>query len=186
MSREESVIDVLNCSIGTSVNGGTISSVESIGPGGVPDDAGSTFVTKTITFTSPVGPLTSGNTYYLNFETTDEKVYYLGYNGSDDYSSGTYYKGGGDDGKDMFFEVSGILHPLTGSDDSDYGAPLAAASAAGAELPPAMLSASGVELTTNHAPTVAAPARTDSTTSSSTPLGSSSTPLGSSSTPLGL
>ncbi|MCK5566026.1 MAG: PASTA domain-containing protein, partial [Planctomycetes bacterium] len=96
--------------IGTSVNGGTVSgSTVNIAPSSVTNTSGgSSFMTYTVTYSTPVGPLSPDTTYYLNFETGGNgKAYYIGYNGNSTYSNGTYYKGGSDDGKDCYFKIFG-------------------------------------------------------------------------------
>lgn len=172
LSRESDVTQNFLFTIGTGVNSGPLTnSSKSIAAGVVDSSGASTFSTHVITLSPPVTGLISGTTYYLNFDTPDEKVYYLSSDSDGYYGDGEYFKGGGPDGKDIYFEITGVL--LLGTDDdSDNGAPLAAASAAGAELAPAMLSASGVEQTANHAPTVRSPARSASTISGSSRSGS--------------
>ena len=101
----------LTFNIGTDINTGAISgSTVTITPSDVTDtSAGATFMTFEVTFASPVGPLTAGTTYYLNFENEapNGKAFYLQYTGSDTYPGGTYFKSGSDDGKDIRFQVWG-------------------------------------------------------------------------------
>ena len=48
-------------------------------------------MTYTITYSTPVGPLSADTTYYLNYETGGNgKAYYLGYNGNSTYGNGSY------------------------------------------------------------------------------------------------
>jgi fibronectin type 3 domain-containing protein len=100
-----------NFNIGTGINSGAIAgSATTIAPNQITDtSAGVTFVTLTIVYPTPVGPLTAGTTYHLNMEceASNGKAVYTEYAGNNAYSSGTYYKSGSDDGKDAWFEVWG-------------------------------------------------------------------------------
>ncbi|MHC4086351.1 MAG: metallophosphoesterase [Planctomycetota bacterium] len=111
LSREsDSPNSDLEFSIGTSTNGGTISgSMFNITPSSVTNTSGGdSFMTYTITFSTPVGPLSANTTYYLNFETGGNgKAYFLGYNDDSDYGDGSYYKDGSDDNKDSYFKIFG-------------------------------------------------------------------------------
>jgi len=111
LSREsDAPSDDLHFTIGTSRNGGTISgSAFDISPSSVTNSSGgSNFMTYTITYSTPVGPLNANTTYYLNYETGGNgKAYFLGYNGNSSYGNGTYYKDGSDDSKDSYFKIFG-------------------------------------------------------------------------------
>lgn len=97
--------------IGTGKNSGALTrSTVSIPPAAITDtSAGNTFQTYEINFSSPVGPLTAGTTYYLNLEcesANSGKIYAEAATGST-YANGTYYKDGSDDSKDLWFQLWG-------------------------------------------------------------------------------
>ncbi|NIU54973.1 MAG: hypothetical protein GWN67_00790 [Phycisphaerae bacterium] len=111
LSRDSDSPDqALAFTLGTSVNGGTISdSAVNIQPSEVTNTSGgSSFMTYTVTYSTPVGPLNPNTTYYLNFQTGGNgNAYYIGYNDDNTYGNGTYYKSGSDDGKDCYFKIFG-------------------------------------------------------------------------------
>ena len=101
----------LTVSIGTGVNAGTIAgSLVAINSSDVTNTSeGDSFMTYEVTYSTPVGPLTAGTNYYLNFENEapNGKAFYLEYAGDNTYANGTYYKAGSDDEKDAWFQVWG-------------------------------------------------------------------------------
>ena len=101
----------LSISIGTGVNSGTISGSEvTITPPEVTNTSeGKSFTTKEVIYVTPVGPLTAGTTYYVNFENeaSNGKAVYVEYAGDDTYPNGAYHKDGSDDQKDAWFQVWG-------------------------------------------------------------------------------
>jgi VCBS repeat-containing protein len=112
LSRETEAPDAnLNFNIGSGINSGTIAgSSVTIAPSSITNtSAGDSFQTYEIVYGTPVGPLTSGTTYYLNLECegSNGRPIYAEYAGSSTYANGTFYKDGNDDGKDMWFEIYG-------------------------------------------------------------------------------
>ena len=104
----------LEVSIGTARNGGALpNSSISIAPSQVTDNSkGNTFMEFEIAFASPVGPLTSGETYYLNFESQDSRgttrKYYISRSpGNNEYANGTYFKNNKNSKKDAWFQMWG-------------------------------------------------------------------------------
>lgn len=98
-------------SVGTGVNSGTLAgSTFAITPGSVTNStAGTTFQRYEIVLPEPIGPLTAGTTYYLNFVTqsSNGENYWLERSGASTYAPGTFYSAGGDLGRDMRFELWG-------------------------------------------------------------------------------
>ena len=101
----------LRVSIGTGINSDTMpGSAVTITPSEVSDtSAGSSFMTYKVIYSTPVGPLTAGTTYYLNFENeaANGKAFYLEYAGNNTYANGSYFKAGSNDEKDAWFQVLG-------------------------------------------------------------------------------
>ncbi len=109
LSRDEEAPNGnLTVSIGTGVNSGAISEIVSISPSGLPDSAGTSFVSYEVTFATPM-TITGGTTYYLNFENeaSNGKVFYLEFASDNTYSNGTYFQDGSDKEKDAWFQVWG-------------------------------------------------------------------------------
>lgn len=101
----------LNISIGTGKNAGSLpGSSVAISPAGLTDTtSGTTFQTYEIVFSSPVGPLTAGTTYYLNLECeagNGGRIYVESASDSA-YANGTYYLNGSSDGEDAWFQLWG-------------------------------------------------------------------------------
>ncbi len=114
LSRDQSGAKFdLSFSIGTGINSGALAgSGITITKSQVTDTSeGSTFMSYEAKFATPVGPLTAGTTYYLNFENEAQngKAFYIEYAPDDIYPNGTYYKASSDDGKDTRFQVWGGL-----------------------------------------------------------------------------
>lgn len=97
--------------IGTARNSGAIAgSSMSISPSLITNNsAGSSFMTYTITFPSPIGPLTAGTTYYINMscQASNGKTVYLEMAPNNTYSNGLLYSNSSDTGKDSWFQVWG-------------------------------------------------------------------------------
>lgn len=102
----------LTASIGTSANGGTIAgSVVTITPAEVSNTSeGGSFDTFNVVFSSAIGPLQAGTTYFLSFEaeSPNGKKYYLELDADENYPQGTYFKGGSSDSKDLRFQIWGF------------------------------------------------------------------------------
>ncbi len=101
----------LNFSIGTGRNSGALpGSSVAIAPAGLTDTtSGTTFQTYEIVFSSLVGPLAAGTTYYLNLECeagNGGKIYVESASDSA-YAKGTYYLNGSSDGEDAWFQLWG-------------------------------------------------------------------------------
>jgi fibronectin type 3 domain-containing protein len=109
-------------SLGTTLNGGTIaSSTVNITPASVTDSSGgSTFMICDITYSTPIGPLNAGTTYYINFSTTSANSYFVqmssladSHTGTVDdlYPRGAAYSNTTDMGEDVRFILSGTDLP---------------------------------------------------------------------------
>jgi hypothetical protein len=99
-------------SIGTGINSGALpNSTFVINPASITNtSAGNNFQTYEILFTIPIGPLTAGTTYYMNFEyhPSNGARMYLQSSGTDSaYPNGNYYRGGVLEGDDAVFELWG-------------------------------------------------------------------------------
>jgi hypothetical protein len=99
-------------SIGTGINSGALpGSTVAINPTTISNtSAGNNFQTYEVLFTVPVGPLTAGATYYLNFgfAPSNGARMYLGSAGNDTaYPNGSYYRGGAYQPDDAVFELWG-------------------------------------------------------------------------------
>lgn len=97
----------LNVNIGTARNSGPLAgSSISISPSEITDtSSGASFMTYEINYSTPVGPLTAGTTYYINLEcgSSNGMAFYVELSSSDTYSNGTY-----DDGnRDAWFQIWG-------------------------------------------------------------------------------
>ena len=66
-------------------------------------------MTYEVMYVTPVGPLTGGTTYYLNFENdaSNGKPIILEFASDNTYPNGTYFEGGSDKEKDAWFQVWG-------------------------------------------------------------------------------
>jgi hypothetical protein len=112
LSRENTAPDgTLNVCIGTGINSGPLpGSLAAILPSAVTNASdGNSFQTYEILYRTPVGPLSSGTTYYLNFETgaPNGKRFWLESSAGTVYPRGTYYRDGSNDSKDIWFEIWG-------------------------------------------------------------------------------
>ena len=108
LSRESSLPNAnLNFNIGTGINAGAIAgSSVAITPTSITNtSSGISFQTYELVFGTPVGPLTAGTTYYLNFDCAANKNFYVERAGSNTYTNGTYYDDGSDQNKDMRFQI---------------------------------------------------------------------------------
>jgi len=99
-------------SIGTGINSGALpNSTFVINPANITNtSAGNNFQTYEILFTVPIGPLTAGTTYYMNFgfSPSNGARMYLQSSGTDSaYTNGSYYRGGNLEGDDALFELWG-------------------------------------------------------------------------------
>ena len=121
LSKKQSSLNDLVFNIGASKNGGALpNGAFNITSGSVGNTSeGNDFDTVVIDFDPPVA-LTGGVTYWLNFSTSSSNEWFLGYDGTNNYADGSYYKNGGDDGKDIWFKVSGHdCGTVNGDFDSD-------------------------------------------------------------------
>ena len=100
-----------NVNIGTGRNSGVITGTSvSISPSAITNNtAGSSFMAYTITYSSAVGPLTAGTTYFINMscEATNGSAIYAEISPSDVYSGGTCYQGTLKLLKDLRFQLWG-------------------------------------------------------------------------------
>jgi hypothetical protein len=103
----------LNISIGTGVNSGAVAgSLVSIDSTTITNaSGGDSFQVFEVEYPTPVGPLTSGLTYYLNLEceASNGRKIFTELGEVDTYVNGTYYKAGAADsaGEDMWFQIWG-------------------------------------------------------------------------------
>jgi VCBS repeat-containing protein len=101
----------LNFSIGADINSGALAgSSVSISPSSITNTSGgSTFHAMEIIYSTPVGPLAAGVTYYLNLENEPPNGarVYVPRSGGSSYSLGTFFRGGSDQGYDTIFEIWG-------------------------------------------------------------------------------
>lgn len=108
LSRASNTTSALSFNIGTARNSGAVTgSTKSISASSVTNTSGGTsFMTYTITYTTPV-TLNAGQTYYLNFSTSGSRYYYLDLSSSSVYANGTYYRNSTNQNKDCWFQVVG-------------------------------------------------------------------------------
>ncbi len=111
ISRKANQSKDLNFSIGTGLNSGAIpGSTYTVTMASVTDTTeGASFQDYQILYATPVGPLTAGTTYYLNFDNSPSgQDLYLEMSSSSTYSKGTAYKDGADELKDIRFEIHAV------------------------------------------------------------------------------
>ncbi len=112
LSRDATAPNVnLNFNVGTDINSGALTgSSVAIDPLSITNaTAGASFQRYEIIFTTAVGPLTAGTTYYLNLaneESNGGRVYLERGTGAT-YPNGTFYRGGTDQALDVRFEILG-------------------------------------------------------------------------------
>jgi len=97
--------------VGTGINTDALAgSSVTIDPSSITNTSGgNSFQRYEIVYDTPVGPLVTGTTYYLNLECEagNGKPIYCESDRSDSYPNGTYYKGGNDDQQDLRFQIWG-------------------------------------------------------------------------------
>ncbi len=111
LSREPTAPNTnLNFSIGSGLYSGPLpGSSVAINPATILNtSSGTNFQRYEILYTTPVGPLTAGTTYYLNLEceASNTKRIFTDHTGSSTYTNGTYYKGAGIDPGDLKFQLA--------------------------------------------------------------------------------
>src|SRR5206468_1478719 len=96
-------------SIGAGINLGALpGSTVTIPAAAITDtSSGVTFMTYTIPYGAPVGPLLAGVTYYLNIVSDGNTAmsFYVEISTSNTYPNGTFYDHGGDTGDDAWFQL---------------------------------------------------------------------------------
>jgi hypothetical protein len=106
-------------SIGTAPNSNTIAgSLVAINPTTITNISnGSSFQPYDIVFTSPVGPLAAGTTYYLNLENEapNSKDISVEWPDANNYPNGSYFRKGSDQNKDIRFTLSEITKSAPGT-----------------------------------------------------------------------
>jgi hypothetical protein len=72
---------------------------------------GASFQSYEIEFRTPIGPLTAGALYYLNFEcnAANGQKFFLRYDGNNNYPNGSYYRNGSEDKNDITFQMYGSI-----------------------------------------------------------------------------
>ncbi len=105
-SRRSGKTGNLTFSIGTGINSGTIAgSVINTTMSTISNQTdGASFQNYDLVFSTPVGPLTAGMTYYLNIWNSSDKLQ-LEKNASGGYANGTYYANGADSHDDLVFSI---------------------------------------------------------------------------------
>ena len=101
----------LNVCIGTGINSGPLpGSLAAILPSAITNTSdGNSFQSYEILYRAPIGPLNSGTTYYLNFETgaPNARRFWIESSSGTVYNRGTYFRDGSDERKDIWFEIWG-------------------------------------------------------------------------------
>lgn len=101
----------MNFNIGTELNASALAgSSVNINPLSITNTTGgSSFQAYEILYSTAVGPLTAGTTYYLNLdnEAPNSAKIYLNRSGSAVYPNGTFFRGGGDQSYDIKFDIFG-------------------------------------------------------------------------------
>lgn len=99
----------LSVSIGTVMDGGTLpGSTVTIPAAAITDNSsGTTFMTYTITYSTPVGPLIAGVTYYINLASDGNTAmsFYIETSSSSTYPNGNYFDHVGNSSEDAWFQL---------------------------------------------------------------------------------